>query len=354
MHGYVLLDKALDPYGQAEQHFMKTLSHDLETSLLPPSHLAKFLKITLGHAYLQSLAAQDGSSVLADALHTLVHDLVFRVLKAVSDGVLGHDQSLLVIKMYLRFLAASGSTVPSQTAGPLIALLQATSSKNVPNSFLLREDVELLGFASFNPKNPRDSLETLVESAAEEKKIRGGQVLALAVQLSIARPGLFVVTKKTAVDGPGNLVFKAAMANRTSNHASDVHPATATMLNDMEEEEGDEIVVYTGRKEAETPQPTRGGGLASAAITASSSFWTSSFAQGQQARPSRATHSSSSMIMGSKQDDIMEAASDGVNTISFLGLNQQSPSVPGGRIARIDPRTTYSMPPFMHFGGNPS
>jgi hypothetical protein len=107
-----------------------------------------------------------------------------------------------------------------------------------------------------------------------------------------------------------------------------VHPATAGIIEEMDgEDEGHDIVVYTGRKEQSANS--------SATAAASTSFWGSSF--GGAERPD-----SGHLSTVSHQ---VEETADNVNTISFLGLG--SPYKKPAQVQAMEgQQATYSMPAF--------
>lgn len=112
-----------------------------------------------------------------------------------------------------------------------------------------------------------------------------------------------------------------------------MHPATADIIDDMDGEDVEEVVVYTGRKERAMPTE----------INSSASFWNSSF-QNDAQKAAAAAHEPAMGVQPSTGSNQYEDQSDGVNTISFLGLG--SPLSARVQSAPLDPRSTYSMPSF--------
>lgn len=131
-----------------------------------------------------------------------------------------------------------------------------------------------------------------------------------------------------------------------------VHPVLSSILQKMDEESEDqEILVYKGRQ-AQSKAPN-----------SPSNFWSSSFKSDSAIKESKSfsgTQMSGNMKILANNDMIQDPPSDGVNTMSFLGLvsspmaarQSQTFATPTGSV-----RQTFSMPPLQQpandFFGSP-
>ena len=336
MNGYLLVDKSTDIFTNSRKIFFECVQKDIKKGKLSPSHMAKFVKITLAHAHLHSLAPN--GQLIVQLLLSFFHELMLTYIHSILNGDLELETSLLPVKLYIHYLLAC-DTVPEPVCSVVVEILNRLSPLGKSQKSLLREDVDLLAFAVFKPTETRPTLETLVEIPSQERSIRIGQILNLGIRMHKEQKGILASKKNEAHVLHFSVCESTSRANQQDLEESDmeeddmgVHPATAGILEEMDgDDEDHEIVVYTGRKEQPAPRSSH--------PPVTTCFWGSSFGGTAETSGSAQRHLSSGVA---PQDD---GTADHVNTISFLGLG--SPYKKPAQVQAMEgQQATYSMPAF--------
>ncbi len=172
---------SLEELNEMNRHFLSCFYKDVGT--LPP--LSKFVKILLSHAYL--LHSHQSSLNIIHSLFSLLEQFMLLVLQATLDGRLSVDLASPSIKIYLKRLLQT-KTIPDDLKTPLVQFLNKIKLLGTPNTFLLREDVELSQFLPIQDPSASQSLDLslLQENVKEEPGIRMGQLLHLGMMLAEA------------------------------------------------------------------------------------------------------------------------------------------------------------------------